>query len=72
MRMTLGELRSFINEAIKGDCWGGSHPSETYDQELDEDDALKKHSVIVPDDVKKSISSWMNKMGLAGTHKRAR
>ncbi len=71
MNVRLGDVRVMIREAID-DCWGGSHPEETYRQELDEDEALKKHSVLVPDDIKKSISCWMKKMGLAGTHKPSR
>lgn len=54
------------------DCWGGSRPEETYDEELDEDEALNKRSVFVPDDVKKAISKWSHAMGLAGTKKRSR
>ncbi len=62
MKVTLGELRGLVKEAI--DCWGGSRPEETYEQTLDEDEAYKKRSVLVPDDIKKSINSWMKQMGL--------
>jgi hypothetical protein len=70
MKLTLGELRSVISEAI--DCWGGSHPEETYDELLEDDPTLAKHSVLVPDDVKKSISKWSKAMGLSGRPKKKR
>lgn len=69
MRLHLGELRTLIREAVD-DCWGGSRPEETYDEELVEDEAYKKHSVLVPDDVKKPINAWMKAMGLAGAKKK--
>jgi hypothetical protein len=65
MRTTVGKLRHLIQEVSK-DCWGGSHPEETYDEELvDEDDAYKKKSVYVPDDVKASIGKYFKAMGLS-------
>lgn len=70
MKTTLGELRRLVRETVKDDCWGGSYPEETYDEELVEDDDLKKHSVYVPDDVKAQIGTYFKKMGLAGTKKR--
>ncbi len=71
MKTTVGRLRTLIHEAFK-DCWGGSRPEETYDQTLDEDEAYKKNSVLVPDDIKKSINSWMGQMGLTRPRKRSR
>ena len=68
MKITIGELRCIIRE-VSGDCWGGSHPDETYNQELVDDDHLAKKSILVPDDVKKAIAKWMLTMGLAGTKK---
>jgi hypothetical protein len=71
MRTTLGALRRIIREvAAADDCWGGSRPEETYDEELVEDDAWKKQSVMSPDDVKHSINAWMGKMGLSGRRKK--
>jgi hypothetical protein len=65
MKTTVGRLRRLVREATE-DCWGGSHPEETYDEELvDEDDAYKKKSVFVPDDVKKSIGTYFHAMGLS-------
>lgn len=52
------------------DCWGGSQPEEMYENELEADPSLKKKSVLVPDDVKKSISKWSAAMGLSGTKKK--
>jgi hypothetical protein len=68
MRISVGELRRRIRESI--DCWGGSRPEETYDEELADDPMLKKRSVIVPDDVKEPILRWMKAMGLSGAKKK--
>lgn len=69
MRLTMATLRQLVRESVH-DCWGGSHPTETYDQELTEDDeAYQKHSVMVPDDVKASINKWAKAMGLSGRKK---
>lgn len=70
MRLTLGQLRRSIREAIEKDCWGGSHPEEMYEQELEDDPSYHKHSVYVPDDVKKSISKWSKDMGQSQTKKK--
>lgn len=70
MRLTLGKLRVLVREAI--DCWGGSRPEEMYEQELEDDAALAKHSVIVPDDVKRPVSRWMRAMGLSGRRPKKR
>jgi hypothetical protein len=71
MRIRIGALRYIIRE-VANDCWGGSRPEETYDEELVDDDAYKKRSVIVPDDIKKSIDKWSLAMGLSSKSKRAR
>ena len=66
VRLTLGELKRFINEAVKDDCWGGSHPDEVYEQQqLMDDPAITKNSVYVPDDIKDSIKNYLEKMGLS-------
>lgn len=70
MRLTIGDLRRAIREACEGDCFGGSCPEETYDEELAEDDAWKAKSALVPDDVKRSINGWMKQMGLSGRRKK--
>lgn len=72
MNITMGLLRRMIRESVKSDCWGGSHPEEMYDEEIVEDDSYKKKSVYVPDDVKKSVNAWFEKMGLSGTKKRSK
>ena len=75
MILSLSELRRRISALLEqsDDCWGGSHPEELYEEELEDDPELKKHSVLVPDDIKKSISKWSKSMGLSGTkNKRAR
>ena len=72
MRTTLGELRRILLEEIEPDCWGGTRPDETYSELLEDDPVYQKKSVLVPDDVKHSINSWMKKMGLAGPMKKGR
>jgi hypothetical protein len=44
--------------------FAGSHPSEAYNKDLMDDDALKKKSVLVPDDIKDKIRKWAKSMGL--------
>jgi hypothetical protein len=70
MKILLRELRQVIREAI--DCWGGSRPEEMYEEELVNDPDLKKHSVIVPDDVKRPVTNYLKAMGLAGTKRKKR
>jgi hypothetical protein len=71
VQLLLGELRRLVREAAQ-DCWGGSRPEEMYEEELADDPALKKHSVLVPDDVKRPIAHFLTAMGLSGTKKRKR
>ncbi len=70
--MTMGHLRSLLYEEIEPDCWGGSHPTETYSELLEDDPVYQKQSVLVPDDIKASINSWMKKMGLSKQMKKGR
>jgi len=72
MRLTLGQLRNLLSEEIEPDCWGGSRPDETYSELLEDDPAHQKESVMVPNDVKKQISSYLEKMGLSRPMKRGR
>lgn len=60
-----------ILKTISENAFGGSDPSEGYGKELEDDPALKAHSVYVPDDIKRSISKWSKAMGLSG-HRRTR
>jgi len=60
MRITLGQLRSLIREAL-----GGSQPDETYSEELLDDPGFKEKSVFVRDDAKKKIKSWAKAMKLS-------
>ena len=66
MKLTVKQLKKLIESSL-----GGSDPSESYSKELEDDPALKGHSVLVPDDIKHSIKKWSNAMGLSG-HRRAR
>lgn len=56
MLLTLCELRVIVREAFKED--------------LQDDPELAKHSVYVPDDVKRSIKKWSRAMGLSGGKKK--
>lgn len=67
MLITLRELRRLIAES-----YAGSYPDESYDHELEADPAYKKKSVLVPDDIKKSIKKWSRSMGLSGVSPRRR
>lgn len=60
MRMTVGDLRLLIRETL-----AGSHPDETYDEELLDDDSFKKPSVYVPDWAKDRIRAWARDMKLS-------
>jgi len=51
-------------EAIEHDCWGGTRPEETYSELLFNDEKLHQASVLVPDDVKKSLLAWARAMKL--------
>lgn len=70
MRLSLCELRQVIREVSK-DCWGGSQPDETYDQEIGLDEAEHEESVLVPDDIKHQIRHYFKAMGLSGTKKKS-
>lgn len=65
MRVTLGRLRSLIRETL-----GGSSPNEAYDHDLMDDAAIKKKSKYVPDDIKRSIKTYLGAMGLSGKKKK--
>lgn len=68
VKLTLGEVRVLVREAL-----AGSHPSEAYDHELMDDPAVKKRSVMVPDDIKRQVRRWTKAMGLSrGKKKRLR
>ena len=49
-----------IREAL-----AGSHPSESYDQDIIDDPAWNKKSTYVPDKRKKKIKSFLKAMGLS-------
>lgn len=61
-------LRKFIAEVLteerKKYHFGGSHPEEDYDTELLDDPKYSEPSVLVPNDIKKTISKWAKQMGL--------
>ena len=68
--LRLGELRQLIREYAEDGDMAGSRPEEHYSNELSEDEAYQKSSVMVPDDVKKPINNWMKAMGLSGHPKK--
>ena len=59
MKITIGELRKLIKEAL-----GGSQPDETYEDLLLDDPTFNKLSVYVRDDAKKKIKAWAKAMKL--------
>lgn len=69
MKIRVGELREIIRETIKKSDWGGSHPDESYDEELLDDPAFNSASVYVPDDIKVKIRKWAKDMGLSTSKK---
>lgn len=65
MRLTVAELRRIIREGL-----AGSHPEQAYEGDLADDPAMKKKSVLVPDDIKRPIGKWMKAMGLTRSKKK--
>lgn len=65
MRLSVRELKRLVREGLSG-----SQPEQTYEGELADDPALKKQSVLVPDDIKRSIGTWMSAMGLSSKKKK--
>ena len=55
-------LREFIKEYSSR---AGSHPEESYHDELLDNPAYKTDSVYVPNDIKKKINKWAKDMGLS-------
>jgi len=47
----------------------GSHPEESYHEELLNDPAYNADSVYVPRDIKKKINKWARDMGLSTVKK---
>ena len=60
MKITIGRLREEIRKSL-----AGSHPDESYSEELLNDPSFDEKSVYVPDDIKKSIRSWAKDMKLS-------
>ena len=60
MKITLKRLREIIREILDG-----SQPEESYEEELLDDPAFKKKSVLVRDTAKKKIASWAKDMKLS-------
>lgn len=59
-------LRTLIREFVKEyAARAGSHPEESYHDELLDDPAYKADSVYVPHDIKKKIDKWARDMGLS-------
>lgn len=65
MQVTVKELRALVAELLDESV------NSPFDKHLVDDDAFKKKSVLVPGDIKRSISSWSRSMNLSG-HKRKR
>jgi len=57
MKISIKQLRKVVKEILD--------QNEAYNKELEDDTAYKEDSVLVPKDIKKSISRWSKKMGLS-------
>ena len=55
-------LKEFVKEYA---ARAGSHPDESYHEELLDDPAYTTDSVYVPRDIKKKINKWARDMGLS-------
>ena len=65
MRSSIGSLRVLIREFVKEySSRSGSHPEESYHEDLLNDPAYKADSVYVPKDIKDKIDKWADDMGL--------
>jgi hypothetical protein len=60
-------LKEFVKEYA---ARGGSHPEESYNEELLDDPAYATDSVYVPHDIKKKINKWARNMGLSTSKKK--
>jgi hypothetical protein len=65
MRSNVASLRFLIREFVKEySSRAGSHPEESYHEDLLNDPAYKADSVYVPKDIKDKIDKWAGDMGL--------
>jgi len=65
MRSNTASLRFLIREFVKEySSRAGSHPEESYHEDLLNDPAYKADSVYVPNDIKDKIDKWAGDMGL--------
>lgn len=65
MQSSIASLRFLIREFVKEySSHAGSHPEESYHEDLLNDPAYKADSVYVPDDIKNKIDKWAEDMGL--------
>lgn len=62
MKLSIRELRQVVAE-----CIAGSQPEEMYENEIVDDPALAKTSLLVNDETKKKMRKYFKDMGLA-TH----
>ena len=64
-------IKQLLQEFVKEySTRAGSHPEESYHEELLNDPAYNADSVYVPRDIKKKISKWARDMGLSTAKKR--
>jgi len=59
-------IREFVKEFSSR---AGSHPEESYHEDLLNDPAYKADSVYVPKDIKDKIDKWADDMGLKSKKK---
>lgn len=58
--MNVKQLRNYIREVLQSASGDGP-----YTHALVDDDAISGKSILVPDDIKKKIKDYFNKMGLS-------
>lgn len=69
----LDALKTLIRELVKEhSSFAGSHPEESYQDNLLDDPAYKSDSVYVPRDIKVKIDKWAEDMGLKSKRRKKR
>lgn len=63
MKISIKDLKKIIREELTR-INRGSHPEESYSEELFSDPTFDQKSVYVPEDIKKKIKKWGKDMGM--------
>jgi len=57
-------LRLLLRQLVKEAVLAGSHPDESYKNQMIDDPAFNEKSVYVSDDIKDAIKKWLKAMKL--------